>query len=58
VVLGKSMLAKVWLETEGDHLEDVLVDGRILSMCILRRMRCESLGLILIAENRDRWRTM
>jgi len=52
------MLAKVWLETEGDHLEDVLVDGRILSMCILRRMRCESLGLILIAENRDRWRTM
>jgi len=52
------MLAKVWLENEGDHLEDLLVDGRILSVPILRRMICESLGWIHLAEDSDRWWAM
>jgi len=52
------MLAKVWLENEGDHLEDLPVDGRILSLRILRSMICESLGWIHLAEDSDLWRAM
>jgi len=43
---------------ERDHLEDPVVDGRIILRWIFRKWDVEGMDWIELAQDRDRWRAI
>jgi hypothetical protein len=51
---GSAYIVLVEISGERDHLEDLSINGRIISKYILKKLD-GGLGRIFLAQNRDKW---